>query len=438
VNTVQHRDIQAIAQLAKLQCGMDLQFAGSKPLVAIESRMHVHACSSYADYLQQLQSKPEELHALIEELVVPETWFFRYPESFEALVEMLPKKHHETLNILSIPCSTGEEPYSIAMRLLMHGMSHQSFQVDATDISAVALQRAESAVYYEHSFRHHELAFRQQYFDTVLDASRQRSSWKLQPHVRQCVHFHRSNILQSNSCLKPKYDIIFCRNLLIYFDKQTQAKVLKRLYAMLNDQGLLFLGHADNAHTYLGEAFSLLNYRAFVWQKGVKKHGIPKPALTRGHAARARHALLQPRHALLNHPRSHPVSRPLSRTRPAPLPEHVPAVLLKPRAEHRTAHTADLDLQQLEKLANQGKLLEAKQGCEAYTSQHPMHAAGWYLLGVILQAENHLEQAKQHFQKALYLEPGHEHSLRQLVGIAEFEGNHDQERRLRQRLQQGK
>jgi len=253
--------VQELIHFIKLQCGIDLQLSTMQPLQVIESRMQVQKCLTYDDYLSYVQRHNEELQALVEDIVVPETWFFRYPESFDCLVDYMPKKRAETLDILSVPCSTGEEPYSIAMSLLMQGVPHKNFHIDAADISDVALSRAKAAIYSEHSFRHHELSFRNQYFDGLFDTRIQRPYWKLHPHVCQCVNFYAVNILKPNMQLKSSYDVIFCRNLLIYFDKKTQEKVIQRLYNMLKSDGLLFLGHAGSGHDYLLKHFTLLNHR---------------------------------------------------------------------------------------------------------------------------------------------------------------------------------
>ncbi len=395
--------IQPIIHFVKSQCGIDLHLSMMQPLLAIESRMQAQACTSYDDYLLRLQCHAEELQALIEAVVVPETWFFRYPESFDYLIDSLPHMQTERLDILSVPCSTGEEPYSIAMRLLMHGMPHQNFHIDAADISAIALNRAEAALYYEHSFRHHELSFRDRYFDGLFDSHIQRPYWKLHPHVCQTVHFYAANILQANSNFKSQYDVIFCRNLLIYFDKDTQVKVLQRLYSMLKDGGLLFLGHAGSGQGYLRQHFTLLNHRAFVWQKGGQK----KQSFA-------------------------------TRVRPVAIKQVLPRSVKQENVNvEKAINSPELKLNRIEVLANQGKLCEAKKSCEQYTEQYPSQAEGWYLLGVIMQADNCLNQAKQHFQKTLYLEPNHENSLLQLAGIAEHEGKNEQASRFRQRLQQG-
>jgi len=399
-----------IAKLLNQQCGLNIELSHTKTRSAIQQRIQVLNIQHDADYLQLLQFNHEELQALIEGVVVPETWFFRYPESFEFLnTTAIQQQNSSMLQILSLPCSTGEEPYSIAISLLQQGLSHHAFHIDAADISHIALQRARAALYYEHSFRHHDVSFRNSYFDALFDTRLKRPYWKVRHDVQQCIHFHHANILRATPTLQEKYDIIFCRNLLIYFDKETQLKTLRRLKNMLKPNGLLFLGHAGSAITYLTENFTSLNHRAFAWKNGVttSQHGI-KPKL-----------------AII--PRS-------TNATPTPFKKKE---LARPQA-HVNIHTQPfaIDLKEIQVLADQGQLNAAKKLCQQYTTLYPTQAEGWFLMGIIMQAEDQLVQAKQHFQKSLYLEPNHQNSLIQLLGIAEHDGQTQQAERLRQRLQQ--
>ncbi|NEM46493.1 MAG: chemotaxis protein CheR, partial [Xanthomonas perforans] len=121
-----------------------------------------------------------EQQALVEAVVVPETWFFRYPESFAALVNLARERSTHLagarpLRILSLPCSTGEEPYSIAMALLDGGLPGDGFRIDAMDISEVNLQRAERALYGRNSFRGDDLSFRDRHFAVTPEGFELRS-----------------------------------------------------------------------------------------------------------------------------------------------------------------------------------------------------------------------------------------------------------------------
>jgi len=99
MNTRQGQNLQPIMHFMKMQCGIDLELSRTQALLAIDARMQIKHCATYSDYLLRLQSDKEEVQILIEQLVVPETWFFRYPESFDCLSACLPKKN-TPLNIL--------------------------------------------------------------------------------------------------------------------------------------------------------------------------------------------------------------------------------------------------------------------------------------------------------------------------------------------------
>ena len=148
-----------IESLLKDKIGWSASILGSKEISrAVEKRMIAGNFPDLQTYLQQLQISPQEIDALIELLIVPETWFFRDWEPFVFLEhyirsEWLLKQSYRSLRVLSVPCSSGEEPYSIAMSLLNSGLMSNQFQIDAVDISKISLNRAREAVYSQNSFR---------------------------------------------------------------------------------------------------------------------------------------------------------------------------------------------------------------------------------------------------------------------------------------------
>lgn len=150
--------------------GLDAVSIGSTTIDrAVLARMASLGVERREDYWQQLQDSTDEVQELIEAVVVPETSFFRDREAFAVLVrlilvEWLPAHPRGTLRLLSIPCSTGEEPYSMVMALLDAGFSLGQFEVDAVDISARALTQAKRGVYGMNSFRGENLSFRERYF----------------------------------------------------------------------------------------------------------------------------------------------------------------------------------------------------------------------------------------------------------------------------------
>src|SRR5450755_3402731 len=148
-----------VENLLKNAMGLDTPSIGSASIErAVRLRMATLGLNQADDYEQQLRRSTDELQELIEAVVVPETWFFRDREAFATLVRLVTDEWRSTssasvLRLLSVPCSTGEEPYSMVMSLLDGGFSPQQLQVDAVDISARALARATRGVYGTNSFR---------------------------------------------------------------------------------------------------------------------------------------------------------------------------------------------------------------------------------------------------------------------------------------------
>ncbi|MBR8198617.1 CheR family methyltransferase, partial [Burkholderia cenocepacia] len=194
-------------------------------------------------YWQQLNASADERRALIELFVVPETWFFRDREAFATLArlaaERLAAMPGRVIRVLSAPCSTGEEPYSAAMALLDAGLEPASFTIDAIDLSARAIEQARLGCYGRNAFRGTATEFRTRYFTPTRDG------WLLDERVRACVQFSHANLVEPVTDTGIRYDFVFCRNVLIYFDRDAQDRVIRSLDARLADDGMLFVGPAE-------------------------------------------------------------------------------------------------------------------------------------------------------------------------------------------------
>ena len=186
---------QRFFRFLKERIGLDVESVGT-PMVerALRQRCAALEARNLDDYWLRLQQSGDEQQALIEAVIVPETWFFRYPESFTALVNLAQKRLVELagsrpLRILSLPCSTGEEPYSIAMALLDAGVPGSAFRIDGMDISPLSIARGQRAVYGRNSFRGQALAFRERHFTATPEGHR------LHEQVRQQVGLQPGNLL---------------------------------------------------------------------------------------------------------------------------------------------------------------------------------------------------------------------------------------------------
>ncbi len=256
----------AIEALLRQKLGLDANSVGSRLIErAVEQRQIACQITNRATYLAHLRSSPDEMNQLVEAVVVPETWFFRDREPFEYLRQYVkqPVKQPvtteyqrapgEIFRVLSLPCSTGEEPYSIAITLLEAGLKPAQFQVDAIDVSQQALLQAQRGVYRKKSFRGGAIQHLEQYFQPQTGQP-PTEGYTVRSVVQESVEFRQGNVLNANLLLGRQYHAIFCRNLLIYLDEAARHQVMTSLDRALLPLGLLFLGSAEttqiNPKTY--------------------------------------------------------------------------------------------------------------------------------------------------------------------------------------------
>lgn len=236
----------AIEALLRQNIGLDANTIGYSTIArAVNQRMAACGLSDTNSYLIRLQTSTQELEELIENAIVPETWFFRDREPFVflhryAIADWWPKHPNGVLRVLSVPCSTGEEPYSIAIALLESGLTPKQFCIDAVDISKKSLIKARQGVYSKNSFRGENLAlpnftgttaaskngfsWRERYFEQTADG------YQLCDLVKSKVNFIHGNLLERSFLIgKNSYDVIFCRNVLIYFDSSARERTVNIL-----------------------------------------------------------------------------------------------------------------------------------------------------------------------------------------------------------------
>ena len=207
----------AIVALLGQTIGLSSDAIGAETIVrAVRQRMAQCGTSDVQTYLDRIQTSEQELHALIDEVIVPETWFFRDQMPFAYLgryvmAEWFPIYQHAVLRVLSLACSTGEEPYSLAMALLDTGLASQHCRIDAVDVSHKALRWARGAVYGSHSFRGDELVFRQRYFEPCTRSralrfpcfSAELESWIVPP----CIGSASASVIWSRLCMATSWTL---------------------------------------------------------------------------------------------------------------------------------------------------------------------------------------------------------------------------------------
>lgn len=373
---------------------------------AVDERMRQLQLGSHDDYREYLTRHAEEFQALVEALVVPETWFFRGGELFNFLAEHINKVTHEEsrrFRVLSIPCSTGEEPYSLAIALTDLGVPPESWSIEGVDLSDRNLKLARRGMYSEFSFRQTDEAWRARHFRKV------EGGWELDPGIRFAVRFSQGNLASPVFLpIESMFDLILCRNLLIYFHDAARDRALANLDRLLAPRGLLCVGHADPG-TMFGRPFERTGPDGhFIFRR---KPAEVRPApLT---APRTNSLTLPAR------PRREPLAAPSPRSYP-PTPAMMPV-------------TEDL-LQRARQQADAGELVDALASCRIHLLKAGPSAELYSLMGVIRQAQREDADAIDCFQRALYLQPRHQEALLHLMLLYQQQGNSSQAAMLRRRL----
>lgn len=405
-----------IEALLRESIGLDVASVGSASIDrALRDRMAASKLGDAESYAELLAASPTEMQELIEAVVVPETWFFRNPEAFRAFAsltteEWLPSHPTGALRVLSFPCSTGEEPYSIAITLMESGLSHDRFAVDGFDISNRALEGAARGVYGRNSFRGAELAFRERYF------RQQKGSFALVDEVRRSVNFEQRNVVEEGFARRrAEYDVIFCRNVLIYFDQLTQQRVLRNLEEALRPDGVLFVGPAESFQVAAAGFTPIPQPQAFAFRKGqVGPLDLPVPR-----------APLPARVAAA--PGTTRTARPRSAR-----PREASASAIASPATTGSGKVED-DLTLARRLADSGDLSAALQLAERSVTSAVPTAEGYHVLGLIRDATGDSAAAMESYKKALYLDPDHLDALLHLAFLLERSGDAASAQRFRER-----
>jgi len=222
----------------------------------LRKRLRDTGASNFAEYWQLLRNgadREKELVRLIDVMSTNKTDFFREPRHFEYLKEQLlpslaPKLRSENraLGVWSAGCSSGKEPYTLAMVLsdAKEKGIIDDFDIQATDISTDVLKQASRAVYREEDIEPIPEASRKKYL--LRSRDRQSPSYRIIPELRKLVRFSRLNLMDGSYEVDKPLDIIFCRNVMIYFDRPTQEGIVRRFGSCLRRGGHFFLGHSES------------------------------------------------------------------------------------------------------------------------------------------------------------------------------------------------
>jgi chemotaxis protein methyltransferase WspC len=344
---------------------------------ALSERMVATGCETPQKYYDFLLLHPEEMQEFIEQIVVPETWFFRDRQSLDFTVDCCLEKwiHHKMpVRILCAPCSTGEEPYSLAMLFHERSIPTNQYLIEAVDISKKALLDASLAIYGKNSFRTKEMDFRDIYFMPV------EGGYFLHPGIRKSVQLTYGNLCDPKFYEgRAPYHVIICRNLLIYLTPNAQRTLLQMFSKMLLKNGILILSPSET-EIARKEGFIPVEHRKFC-------------------------AFLRP---------GSPVAHP-------PDKKERKSLELKDLEDDKSEEKAKL-LREAKTYADHGEFALALDNCFEILEKMGPDPEVFFLMGVIQLALNQDGEAEVYFLKTIELNPEHRKALVYLSLLADTKG----------------
>ncbi len=386
------------------KAGFDVASVGEKVFErAVRLQMRGLGLSEAEEYRELIERSPGYWTELLESVLVTETWFFRDPEVFRAFArlvaeEWMPQNTGRPVRILSLACSSGEEPFSAVMALLEAGLAASRFHVDALDICRPPIAFARRAVYGSNSFRGRNLDFRDRYF-----SAHGAQEFALHPQVQDQVRFYEGNLIAEDFPLgQDSYDFIFCRNLLIYVDAAAQRKALEKVEQLLAPSGMLFVGPAEQA---------IVRSLGFEASQSPRAFRRPTPKSVTGDAGAVRPA------RATDWPGTYSPMAIETHRKGAARQAECPAFLPREKSGTPTAN-----LEEVRRLGDAGRLAEAAAACEEHLRLCRACPEGHYLMGLLREAQGDT-RAFDSFRRALYLQPNYYEVLSHMALLSEQNGD---------------
>jgi chemotaxis protein methyltransferase CheR len=432
-------DLNPFVNLIKDKCGLFFKGDRQSSLISgIRTRMSAKRLESHAEYFNNLICDENEFTHLINLLTINETYFFREPQHFriisERLIPEIFKKRGpgEKARILSAGCSTGEEPYSAVIALMdKYGRGSQLISsITAVDIDDEAISAAKRGIFGRNSFRKIDDGIKKRYFNKIED-----NRYEIADFVKENVEFKNFNLLSN---LYPNtlqgMDIIFYRNVSIYFDPESQRKIFHKLSQILNESGYLFVSSSETLFHNIG-ILSLINISGvFLYHKGIEVRIEERRKRTleigRHRDDTCSHADLSPRVSVGEHGNEKKVTHARD---VRPLPKAVRSDFKEKREDSHSLFDEALhlakDKKYKEALSRLDKLLEynplfikayalkasalinlreieeARENCLKMIEIERWNVEGYLLLGLIAKIEDNGEEIIKRFKEALYIQP---------------------------------
>jgi chemotaxis protein methyltransferase WspC len=390
--------------------GLDVATIGPAAVArAIRGRMQEVGSADVDAFVATVRADPAERDRLVEEVIVAESWFFRDRQVFEFVVNVaatlvdLPGR--SPVRILCAPCASGEEPFSMAMALLDAGFAPEQFLIDAIDISHAALERSRRGRYSANAFRNADSSFRDRWFR--MDGN----TAIIDQQVRSCVRFAWANLLDEEFAVgRERYDVVFCRNLLIYLTEDARRRVEHTLDRLLRPDGILVLGAAEPP-IMKGDWIPAGAASVFALRRGIHLPKNPPNSATATPPA--------PRPVRFT---AAPTASGRQRTPPAARPSPPPSPALPSSPDASPLSLQDV-LEQAGTLANARRHLEALEFCERSRMGLPPSPELFFLMGMLHQSLGDADRAEGCFHKTLYLDAAHDEALLALALLARQRGD---------------
>lgn len=402
-------NLDPVTALLRQRIGLEPKSLGATTLArAVTARMRALGMTAPELYAARLARDAQEFQLLVGDIVVPETWFFRGGEIFAYLARRVADavRLRAPFRILSVPCSSGEEPYSLAIALAEAGVAPDAWDIEGVDLSAQHIEMARRARFGNFSFRQTPPELRRRYFRAV------EGGWELDAGIRSRVCFRQGNLLSPLFLGgEEPFDLILCRNLFIYLHAEARRDALHTVVRLLAPDGLFCTGHADpldfpNWHfTRTGpEGY-------FLYSRLAKSGRETRAERSAGEAAGFSVATAAPHHLATSPPHQS----------------------LSASGAAEPASPIDF-LRRARQEADSGRLNDALNSCQEQLTRFGPSADLYSLMGVIHQARREKDQAVRCYRQALYLEREHPEALAHLMLLVQEQGDEAQAERLRRRL----
>lgn len=371
------------------EMGLEPESLGDMLLkTSIRSLLNKTGHISEEDLLLELNRNPNTIKELIEEVKVPETWFLRDKEAFNYLEkftkEAIINKKNLPLRILSAPCSTGEEAYSIAITMKNAGLTHDDFNIIAVDISDVNLSKASKGVYTKSSLRALESETIEKYF--IKNDFR----YQVVQHIKNSnIDFRNLNLIKDFYKFSNKeFDVIFFKNLLIYLNESSRQYILSNIKRVLKDDGVLFVGVSE-LNYFIRNGFETINHNlSFACR--LKKHSNP--------------SIQDNRKLIIKREISKKNNLEQLKNKNNTISEKVTA---SPIIDNNKVYNSE----KIKKMMDLGKYNEVEIEIDFYIKENINNYEIYFNKGLIKYVEQNYSLAKEYFLKSLYLEPNNYDTL---------------------------